>query len=626
MGPFAVNVRTGRDACGPRHHPNAEPMSFSILLVMALALGGAQSDLASASDTTAYFQQGVHYRIEARLDEDTDVLSGRARMRYVNRSDEALDTLWFHLHLNAFRPNSAWARRELESGNRRFSDLGPRDHAYERLRSVRVGEVVVTPVYPGAPDSTVMGIPLPEALRPGGETIVDIDWDARLSTLPRRQGRSGRHYDFAQWYPRIAVFDRGGWKVQSLMPQGEFYGEFATFDVTLDLAADQVMGATGVPAEGDPGWDAARASGTPTPRYRRDTYAPQPAERLGLLEGLPGDGRRRIRWRAEDVHHFAWTTSPDYIYEGGEWNGIAIHVLYRPGDDDWAGGVVVNRTAEALRFMHDVFGPFPWPQLTNVHRIESGGTEFPMLVMNGSPSEGLILHEVAHNYVHGILANNEWAEGWLDEGFASFLTNWYFEEKGQDAAALWEGAMRSVIALERAGATQPIGTAAADFRDFQTYNAMTYTKPSLVFRMLRDLMGEQRFREGLRRYYEDNRLRHVTEADLRRAMSAAYGENLDWFFDQWIHSTAQLDYAIEGTRAARNPDGSWTAEVEVVRRGEVWMPVRLEVGGEVRLLDSREPRQVVTFRLAQRPERARLDPDGILLDIDPANNVRTFGN
>ncbi|HEX2211150.1 MAG TPA: hypothetical protein VHG93_25935, partial [Longimicrobium sp.] len=86
----------------------------------------------------AYFQQGVDYRIEARLDEDTDVLHGRARLRYTNRSPRALDTLYIHQHLNAFRPNSAWARRELEYGERRFTDLGPQDHAFERFTSVSV--------------------------------------------------------------------------------------------------------------------------------------------------------------------------------------------------------------------------------------------------------------------------------------------------------------------------------------------------------------------------------------------------------------------------------------------------------------------------------------------------------
>src|SRR5690606_31279869 len=135
-------------------------------------------------------------RIEASLDEETDVLTGRARLKYVNRSEERLDTLWFHQHLNAFRPSSAWARRELEYGQRRFQDLGPDDHAFERFTAVTVDGRASSPVYPGAPDSTVVGIPLPAPLNPGDSVTVVMDWQARLSTTPRRQGRLGRHFDF----------------------------------------------------------------------------------------------------------------------------------------------------------------------------------------------------------------------------------------------------------------------------------------------------------------------------------------------------------------------------------------------------------------------------------------------
>ncbi|HEX9108467.1 MAG TPA: hypothetical protein VF832_14585, partial [Longimicrobiales bacterium] len=208
-----------------------------------------------------YFQQKVAYRIEAVLDDSAQVLHGRARMRYTNRAPEALDSLYFSLYLNAFRPNSAWARRELQFGIRRFQTLSPDSQAFERLGSVRIDGERATAVYPLAPDSTVVVFALPHPLGTGESVRVDLDWDARPSLLPRRQGRRGRHYDFAEWFPIVSVRDTGGWEVRPLLPQGEFYGEFTDFDVTLDVAADQVVGATGVPVEGDPGWAGAAAPG-----------------------------------------------------------------------------------------------------------------------------------------------------------------------------------------------------------------------------------------------------------------------------------------------------------------------------------------------------------------------------
>ena len=78
------------------------------------------------------WQQGVEYRIEARLDESTETLDGSARVFYRNNAPEALDEFYFHLHLNAFRPNSEWARTDLAAGIGTFQDLGPEDHVLEK--------------------------------------------------------------------------------------------------------------------------------------------------------------------------------------------------------------------------------------------------------------------------------------------------------------------------------------------------------------------------------------------------------------------------------------------------------------------------------------------------------------
>src|SRR2546430_7524186 len=96
------------------------------------------------------------------------------------------------------------------------------------------------PDYPYAPDSTVAHWTLPRPLAPGDSLTVEIAWQARPSTLPRRQGRRGRRFDFAQWYPKVVVYDRYGWEAHPLYPAGEFYGEFASYDAMLGLPHDQV--------------------------------------------------------------------------------------------------------------------------------------------------------------------------------------------------------------------------------------------------------------------------------------------------------------------------------------------------------------------------------------------------
>lgn len=616
---------------------------------MMAALLAVQTPGAGAAGAPTW-QQGVEYRIEARLDEAAEQLVGRARVHYRNNSPDTLDHFWLHLHLNAFRPNSLWARTDLEAGITTFQELGPAEHAFERITAMEVDGRVVHLIYPHAPDSTVVGFALPEPLPPGGSIQVDYGWDARPSTVPRRQGRSGRQYDFAQWYPRVVVYDARGWRTHPLYRAGEFHGEFARYDVTLELRSDQVMGATGVAVSGDPGWEAAAAPGTGPVAYDREWYGSLtnppciersgericdefpavtlPAERpLGLLE--PGatapEGWKRVRWVADRVHHFAWSTSPDYIYEQGAWDDVTIHVLYRPGDEEsWGNGIAVRRTATALQWLDSIFGDYPYPQVTNLHRLEGGGTEFPMLVMNGSASQGLILHEVGHIYAHGVLANTEWYEGWLDEGLTSFQTAWFNERAGVGAAA-FRGSVEATVRRDLDGTSEPVVLAGEEYTDYARYSAAIYTKGSVVFWMLRALAGEETFTRILRTYHDRYRFRHVDTPAFQAVAEEVMGQDLGWFFGGWLHTTGLVDYALTGVTVVERPGGGYRTDFAVEKRGDLRMPPEVEFRGadgehaRVRVAGA-AARGRHTIETDFRPVEAVLDPEGTILDWNPANN------
>ncbi len=608
-----------------RHQPRGRQLQCvtgTTLGVIAAAISVTSTlSAAPVQDTIGYWQQDVHYQIRAVLHEPSGTLSGHEVITYANRSPDTLTEFYLHLYLNAFRPGSRWSDRDSVEGNRRFNDLADPDYAFERVNSASINGISVTASYPYAPDSTIVQFNLPSALPPGQSMEVALDWQARPSTLPRRQGRQGRRFDFAQWYPRVVTYDREGWQDHPLYPAGEFYGEFGSYDVTLDLPDDQVIGATGVPIEGDPGWDYAKADPNLVIDYQRDWYTssqtPTPGRReegggCGALAVQPG--RKCVRFYAEDVHHFAMSLNPDYIYEQGRFSGAVVRVLYTPLDrTTWGNGVAVRRTEEALRWLDDLFGPYPWPQITNVHRIEGGGTEFPMMVMDGSASFGLILHEVGHNYLMGILANNEWKEGFLDEGFSSFQRSWYSEEHF-DGVDAYSGLENYILQLDLDGWSQPVSTISEDFRDFSTYGAMIYSKAELFYFQLRYIVGHETMKAILREYYARWKFKHVTERALREVAEDVSGMDLGWFFQQWLHDTPLYDYALGDVTRRELVDGTWATSVEVVRRGSGSMPI--EVGerpgsgppvvyGRVA---GQQEREAITFTTRHRPGRLMLDP------------------
>jgi len=605
---------------------------YALLAAAALFLQRADSPAPSPpAGPGQYFQQDLRFTISARLDEPSGVLAGSGQMWYRNNSPDTLTSMAFHLYLNAFRPGSKWAARETaENGRSWYAILPDPYYAYERMGHVAIGGVAVEARYPGAPDSTVVEFSLPRPLPPGDSTLVDLEWQARLSVIPRRQGRRGRRYDFAEWYPEVAVYDRYGWEAHPLYPEGEFFGEYGTYDVTLDLMADQVCGATGVPVEGDPGWFVARAAReTPVTLqsdwYGADTRHPTPDTPNASFssQGSAGPGRKLVRFYAADVEHFAFSCNPDYVYDEGRYGGTVIHALYLPGDSlSWGRGVAVTRAARSLAWLDHIYGPYAWPQATLLHRIEDGGTEFPMMVMLGGAGESLIFHELGHLYTYGMLGNNEWKEGWLDEGFTTFQTGWNFQQRGMGVPSLQTQLL--ILGLDLDGWSQPVVLPAEDYRDYATYSRMIYTKGQLICEMLRYVLGEATFERVLREYYARWRFKHVTSERFEQVAEEVSHQDLSWFFAEWLHGTPLVDYALRKVRRRQTPDG-WVTDIEIERLGDGVMPVDIAVpvGDSTMIVRAQgfERRETVEVRTALRPGRIELDPARQTMDWNYLNNV-----
>ncbi len=647
----------------------------------APAIQLAPASTPSSGDTADYWQQRADYSIIASLNDTTGVLSANGTLTYTNNSPDTLRELWVHQHLNAFRPGSRWSATDAREGRNRYQDMQEPDYAYERFtRPPAVNGRALRVSYPIAPDSTVVHLALPAPLAPGATVNVDFAWMARTSTLARRQGRRARSVDFAQWYPRVAVYDRQGWKPNALVPAGEFYGEYGTFDVTMIVADDQVIGATGVPVNGDPGWARVAAPGY-TPVLRANAYDNVPEGPMVKLSA----GQRSVRFYARDVHHFAWSASPGFRYEGGQyvrsvapgayrfpvWDTVSVHVLYR-GDAEsdceltltgtnnaarqralqsciatsrtqWEDGKALQMGLTAQRWLEDVFGAYPYPQVTILKRIDGGGTEFPMMMQNGSANQGLITHEGGHIYAHGALGNNEWQSGWMDEGLTSYQTALQsgntrpvvsaarFELSPSDPSTIADASLAArALALRNAaearnaavlsGRAEPIGTRADLFRDFSTYNNMVYGRASAMFEALHGVIGDRAFRAFLRDYYARWAFRHVDRWALQLSAQRVYGRPLDWFFDQWINRTGVVDYEARVTQFRESAIG-WLIEITLIRRGDYRhpMPVGIYDGSGWHLTRGDPAKDTVVFTIdsSTRPLSVWLDPFGATDVVSP---------
>jgi hypothetical protein len=541
----------------------AAPIVAATLLTLCLLLSGTAGALAQAQGPAGGPQSDVaSYQIQVTLDPQSKQLHGSERITYRNPSPNALGELWFHLYLNAFRsPDTQWLQ-ESGGGHRGFAAEEPGWIKVESL-ALAGGQPLSLPDGGDTPD-TIARVALPQPLGPGQTLTLDATWTSQLPRVFARTGFAGDFFMVGQWYPKLAVYDRGQWDSEPWHANSEFFADFGNYDLAITLPQPYVTGASGV--------------------------------RQG--EKANSDGSKTVSYRAERVTDVAWTAWPQYqaiarqVQAAGQSTAVELLLPASEAGD-------AERHLAAIRAALDAYGswygPYPWPKLTVVVPPEdaggAGGMEYPTLVTTGSngPTRGLpgvdqgiysletvTVHEIAHEWFPMQVQSNEAAEAWLDEGFADYLTTRVLGRLyGPDRSVLNLPLVRLGYVNQQRGvvgslgvAREPLAQASWQFDSPNTYAATVYAKGSLSLLSLENYYGDERFTAALRHYADVWRWRHPTSADLRDALGAALGENLDWFFNSFVFGRDTVDYQVDSLTAS---------QATVSRVGEARYPVDLRL-------------------------------------------------
>ena len=151
----------------------------------------------------------------------------------------------------------------------------------------------------------------------------------------------------------------------------------------------------------------------------------------------------------------------------------------------------------------------------------------------------LIPHELAHQWFGDYVTTENWANTWLNEGFAEFMPGQYWQEKlGAHAAEdYYVDEYRQYLQIE-ARRSMPLASMGSN---------NIYPKGALVLQMLKDYLGPERFWAGVHTYLVQHAFGTATSEDLRQAVLAATGENLDWFWNEWIYGAGHPAFIVKAT-------------------------------------------------------------------------------
>ena len=343
------------------------------------------------------------------------------------------------------------------------------------------------------------------------------------------------------------------------------------------------------------------------------------------------DGTRTWHWVQEKSHvpYLMSVVVGDFEAFEQSWDGIPI-VSYVPRGKLPLAKPSFERTPAMMAFFSQKIGyRYPWPKYAQicVDEYSWGGMEHTSATTLNLEtlhderahldvsSDGLVAHELAHQWWGDVVTCKDWGELWLNESFATyFATLWTEQDRGWDEAAWERRAEARGYLNEDRSVRRPIVTYRYNNPDVM-FDAHSYPKGGRVLHQLRNELGDELFWRAINRYIQVNQHRVVETSDLRTAIEEATGQGLNWFFDQWIYRGGHPDFDVswqwdEATKSAR-------VVVKQTQKVDDVTPlfratVELEFGdgakSELKRIQVSKAEETYHFQLEKRPTRVCFDP------------------
>ena len=362
-------------------------------------------------------------------------------------------------------------------------------------------------------------------------------------------------------------------------------------------------------------------------------------------------GTTTYHWKM-DVPHSSYLISlavGDFSAYHDKVGDLSLDYYVARGVDEATARRFMGKTPQMIRFFGEVTGqPYPYVKYAQTCLPEFGGGMENISATSMTDSmlrdeiatleddaDGLVAHELAHQWFGDLLTCKDWSHIWLNEGFASYFDSLFVErDRGEETFRLeMDNVLRGYLMSDRRSRRPIVETQYESSQDM--FDGMTYQKGACVLHSLRGLLGDKAWWSGLRGYVAAHKFQVVDTDDFRKSMEAASGKDLKWFFDQWLHKAGHPELKVRW----HYEDADNTVRVKIEQTQTVdaqvplfRLPTSLEITEDVKktrvvpiVIDAALHEFVIPA--SAKPRMVQIDPDGWLIkeiDFDQSLDEHLF--
>ena len=307
-----------------------------------------------------------------------------------------------------------------------------------------------------------------------------------------------------------------------------------------------------------------------------------------------------------------------------EFDGKSIQTWVFKQDRDAGFYDFAEPTKKALEFYSDNVGPYSYEKLANIQSNSvSGGMEAASAILYSANSvkgdrnirwRNVVIHEIAHQWFGNSVTEYDWDDVWLSEGFATYFTLLFIEHQyGYDE--FMRGLKLSKDKVDSFHKKNPNYTIIHD--NLKNMNdvtsSQTYQKGSWVLHMLRGILGDEFFWQGIKNYYSKFKDLNATTEQFRIVMEEVSDVDLSVFFKQWLYRPGSLK--LNGNWKFNNQKKEINLTIEQIQNGVDLIEMPIEIGVYfdksriIKKINLKEKKSIFNIKLDKKPNKIILDPN-----------------